>query len=134
MGGAIAGGEAEVRFCHPTACHATERADNMFVHPPLAYVVDVRNDELQRILERVVEIGLRGGWAEFQDSPVQLPRVQLGRRPGGSASTLSIENEDNVDLPKEEHSISDLPPQDTKIDVAKDGGKAGSDKGKPKNS
>ncbi|KAH9483560.1 OPA3-like protein [Psilocybe cubensis] len=36
-----------------------------------------RNDELARILERVVEIGLRGGWVEFKDTPVQLPRVQL---------------------------------------------------------
>jgi len=36
-----------------------------------------RNDELARILERVVEIGLRGGWAEFQGTPLQLPRIQL---------------------------------------------------------
>ncbi|KAF8888265.1 optic atrophy 3 protein-domain-containing protein [Infundibulicybe gibba] len=35
------------------------------------------NDELARILERIVEIGLRGGWAEFQDTPLQLPRIQL---------------------------------------------------------
>ncbi|KAH7918568.1 OPA3-domain-containing protein, partial [Leucogyrophana mollusca] len=36
-----------------------------------------RNDELARILERVVEIGLRGGWAEFEDTPLKVPRVQL---------------------------------------------------------
>lgn len=36
-----------------------------------------RNDELGRILERVVEIGLRGGWAEFEDTPLMLPRIQL---------------------------------------------------------
>ncbi|OBZ75957.1 OPA3-like protein, partial [Grifola frondosa] len=36
-----------------------------------------RNDELARILERVVEIGLRGGWAEFEDTPMPLPRIQL---------------------------------------------------------
>ncbi|KIM49595.1 hypothetical protein M413DRAFT_407766 [Hebeloma cylindrosporum] len=36
-----------------------------------------RNDQLARILERVVEIGLRGGWAEFEGSPVQLPKVNL---------------------------------------------------------
>ena len=35
-----------------------------------------RNDELARILERVVEIGLRGGWAEFQGTPLQIPRIQ----------------------------------------------------------
>ena len=44
-----------------------------------------RNDELTRILERVVEIGLRGGWAEFKDTPLSLPLIQLApprsRRP-----------------------------------------------------
>ncbi|KAF5318078.1 hypothetical protein D9619_012189 [Psilocybe cf. subviscida] len=51
-----------------------------------------RNDELAKILERVVEIGLRGGWAEFEGSPVQLPRVSLvPHRPSTDAtpSTLS---------------------------------------------
>jgi hypothetical protein len=28
-------------------------------------------------LDRVVEIGLRGGWAELQDTPLQIPRIQL---------------------------------------------------------
>ncbi len=37
----------------------------------------VRNDELTRILERVVEIGLRGGGAEFEDTPLPLPLIQL---------------------------------------------------------
>ncbi|KAI0044120.1 OPA3-domain-containing protein [Auriscalpium vulgare] len=36
-----------------------------------------RNVELTRILERVVEIGLRGGWAEMQDTPLQIPRIQF---------------------------------------------------------
>jgi len=36
-----------------------------------------RNDELGRILERVVEIGLRGGWAEFEGTPLMLPRIQF---------------------------------------------------------
>jgi optic atrophy 3 protein len=36
-----------------------------------------RNDELGRILERIVEIGLRGGWAEFEETPLMLPRIQL---------------------------------------------------------
>ncbi|KAG6864212.1 hypothetical protein C0991_011522 [Blastosporella zonata] len=36
-----------------------------------------KNDELSRILQRVVEIGLRGGWAEFEDTPLQIPRIQL---------------------------------------------------------
>jgi optic atrophy 3 protein len=36
-----------------------------------------RTNELARIVERVVEIGLRGGWAEFEDTPLKVPRVQL---------------------------------------------------------
>lgn len=42
-----------------------------------------RNDEITRILTKVVEIGLRGGWAEFEETPLRLPRIQLdvGRRP-----------------------------------------------------
>ncbi|KAL4065102.1 optic atrophy 3 protein-domain-containing protein [Scleroderma citrinum] len=36
-----------------------------------------RNDELARIVARVVEIGLRGGWAEFEDTPLRVPRVDL---------------------------------------------------------
>lgn len=45
-----------------------------------------RNDELTRILERVVEIGLRGGWAEFEDTPLALPRIQLNpSRPSQSS-------------------------------------------------
>lgn len=36
-----------------------------------------RSDDLARIVERVVEIGLRGGWAEFEDTPLRVPRVDL---------------------------------------------------------
>jgi optic atrophy 3 protein len=28
-------------------------------------------------LERIVEIGLRGGWAEFEGTPLTLPRVSV---------------------------------------------------------
>lgn len=33
-----------------------------------------KNEELTRILERVVEIGLRGGWVELEDTPLRIPR------------------------------------------------------------
>ncbi|KAF8638798.1 hypothetical protein AX17_001857 [Amanita inopinata Kibby_2008] len=36
-----------------------------------------RNDELAKILEHVVEIGFRGGWAGFENTPLSLPRIQL---------------------------------------------------------
>jgi hypothetical protein len=36
-----------------------------------------RTNEIARIVERVVEIGLRGGWAEFEDTPLKIPRVEL---------------------------------------------------------
>jgi hypothetical protein len=32
-----------------------------------------RSEELSRILSRIVDIGLRGGWAEFEDTPVPIP-------------------------------------------------------------
>jgi len=42
-----------------------------------------RHEELERILSRVVEIGLRGGWAEIAgEEPVRVP---LGVTGGGSA-------------------------------------------------
>ncbi|PPR06225.1 hypothetical protein CVT24_000616 [Panaeolus cyanescens] len=44
-----------------------------------------RNDELARILERIVEIGLRGGWAQFADTPLQLPRINLAPRSSPAA-------------------------------------------------
>jgi len=47
-----------------------------------------RARELARILDRVVDIGLRGGWAELQDTPLQIPRIQLNiPRPAPSDST-----------------------------------------------
>ncbi|KIJ63414.1 hypothetical protein HYDPIDRAFT_113422, partial [Hydnomerulius pinastri MD-312] len=36
-----------------------------------------RNDDLARIVERMVEIGLRGGWAEFEGTPLKVPRIEL---------------------------------------------------------
>ncbi|KAG7453167.1 OPA3-domain-containing protein [Guyanagaster necrorhizus] len=59
----------------------------------------LRNDELTRILERVVEIGLRGGWAEFEDTPLQFPRISLAPPTASSVSH------------------SPLSPDDTRIDV-----------------
>ncbi|KZT74082.1 OPA3-domain-containing protein [Daedalea quercina L-15889] len=58
-----------------------------------------RNDELARILERVVEIGLRGGWAEFEGTPLQLPRVQLARprRTSSSASESTDPGDPSTD-------------------------------------
>ena len=47
---------------------------------PLCLVVLTRlrrHDELARILQRVVEIGLRGGWAEFEGTPLPIPRIDL---------------------------------------------------------
>ncbi|CDO71919.1 hypothetical protein BN946_scf184940.g66 [Trametes cinnabarina] len=45
----------------------------------------MRHDELARILQRVVEIGLRGGWAEFQDTPLALPRIELVKAASSSS-------------------------------------------------
>ncbi|KAI1791599.1 OPA3-domain-containing protein [Ganoderma leucocontextum] len=54
-----------------------------------------RHDELARILQRVVEIGLRGGWAEFEGTPLPLPRIDITRRPlSPSASDSSNRSQD----------------------------------------
>ncbi|PIL33069.1 hypothetical protein GSI_04518 [Ganoderma sinense ZZ0214-1] len=45
-----------------------------------------RHDELARILQRVVEIGLRGGWAEFEGTPLPLPHIDITQRPPPSSS------------------------------------------------
>ncbi|KAL0947762.1 hypothetical protein HGRIS_013840 [Hohenbuehelia grisea] len=80
----------------------------------------VRNDELARILQRVVEIGLRGGWAEFEDTPIPLPRVQLvppRNRPPSDASnnadSSSPPSPESNDSPTERESYTTTPPQDT---------------------
>ena len=39
-------------------------------------------------MDRVVEIGLRGGLAELQDTPLEIPRIQL-RTPHDKTSTQS---------------------------------------------
>ena len=75
-----------------------------------------RNDELARILERVVEIGLRGGWAEFEGTPLQLPRIQLAPR----SVTSALASQPNAFNDPELHSISDLPPAETEINVEED--------------
>ncbi|OJT02012.1 OPA3-like protein [Trametes pubescens] len=49
----------------------------------------LRHDEIARILHRVVEIGLRGGWAEFEGTPLQLPRVDIARKPPSDSSSTS---------------------------------------------
>ncbi|THH03649.1 hypothetical protein EW145_g6114 [Phellinidium pouzarii] len=36
-----------------------------------------RNDELNRILNRVIDAGLRGGLVEFEDTPLRLPQVRI---------------------------------------------------------
>ncbi|KAJ6593272.1 optic atrophy 3 protein-domain-containing protein [Mycena capillaripes] len=39
--------------------------------------LEERNDELTRLTQRIVEFGLRGGWAEFDGTPLQFPRGHL---------------------------------------------------------
>ncbi|KIJ96053.1 hypothetical protein K443DRAFT_682599 [Laccaria amethystina LaAM-08-1] len=69
-----------------------------------------RNDELSRILERIVEIGLRGGWVELQDTPLQLSRIQIPPH-------LRHPSDKIVEDPKSPTVTSTLPPKDTPIEV-----------------
>ncbi|KAG6872711.1 hypothetical protein C0993_001976 [Termitomyces sp. T159_Od127] len=60
-----------------------------------------RNDELSRILQRIVEIGLRGGWAEFEGTPLQIPRIQLNPTPADKSSRHTpVDSPDTTDTPK----------------------------------
>ncbi|KAI5118286.1 hypothetical protein M0805_003241 [Coniferiporia weirii] len=36
-----------------------------------------RNDELNKVLGRMIDVGLRGGWAELEDTPLRLPQVRI---------------------------------------------------------
>ncbi|KAI6128027.1 hypothetical protein EV401DRAFT_1932466 [Pisolithus croceorrhizus] len=61
-----------------------------------------RNDELQRIVERVVEIGLRGGWVEFEDTPLRIPKADLtpqtSRLKSSGSSTVESEPTSSSDV------------------------------------
>ncbi|KAI0317383.1 optic atrophy 3 protein-domain-containing protein [Amylostereum chailletii] len=46
-----------------------------------------RNEELTRILERVVDIGIRGGWMDAQDTPLQVPRIHTPSPTAASSSS-----------------------------------------------
>ncbi|RPD55701.1 OPA3-domain-containing protein [Lentinus tigrinus ALCF2SS1-7] len=60
----------------------TRRLDTMArEHEERMTEESMRHDELARILQRVVEIGLRGGWAEFEGTPVPLPFIDLTKKP-----------------------------------------------------
>ncbi|KAI0355155.1 OPA3-domain-containing protein [Trametes cingulata] len=59
----------------------------------------MRHDELARILQRVVEIGLRGGWAEFEGTPLPIPRVDLVKKPPSSGSQASNDTHDTSSSP-----------------------------------
>lgn len=37
----------------------------------------LRNDELNNILNRLVNVGIRGGWAELNDTPLVVPQVRV---------------------------------------------------------
>ncbi|KAJ2991845.1 hypothetical protein NUW54_g8083 [Trametes sanguinea] len=65
------------------------------------------HDELARILQRVVEIGLRGGWAEFRDTPLPLPRVELVKT---SSSSPSQNSEQDSSSASKDESGSDARP------------------------
>ncbi|KAH8101981.1 OPA3-domain-containing protein [Phellopilus nigrolimitatus] len=36
-----------------------------------------RNDDLNRVLSRIIDVGLQGGWAELEDTPLRLPKVNV---------------------------------------------------------
>ena len=67
--------------------------------------METRNEKLARILEQVVEIGLRAGWGEFQDTPLQLPKIQLSPHLRSSSSS-SISPDQNPPLESSQMDVS----------------------------
>ena len=79
----------------------------------------IRNEKLSRVLEQVVEIGLRGGWGELQDTPLRIPRIQLPTHLGSSSSISTIQNPPQEPNP----SSPSLPPlKSSQMDVSTSGG------------
>ncbi|KAG9020599.1 hypothetical protein FS842_007184 [Serendipita sp. 407] len=48
-----------------------------------------RTNELSNILLRVIDLGLRGNWAEFEKNPIQLPPMDLEKLKPISSSTAT---------------------------------------------
>ena len=81
-----------------------------------------RNDKLARLLEQVVEIGLRGCWGEFQDTPLQMPRIQLPPHLSSSSSSISPVQNPPLEPEHADPSSSSLPPlKDSQTDVSTGG-------------
>ncbi|KAH9857468.1 OPA3-domain-containing protein [Lenzites betulinus] len=66
----------------------------------------LRHDEIARILQRVVEIGLRGGWAEFEGTPLPLPRIDLVKKPPTSSDLHGSSSDTSTDTPPSDSSTS----------------------------
>lgn len=48
-----------------------------------------RNDELNRVLNRIVDVGLRGGWAQLEETPLRIPKVGVVSPPSEEDSSRS---------------------------------------------
>ncbi|KAK7437152.1 hypothetical protein VKT23_018779 [Stygiomarasmius scandens] len=76
-----------------------------------------RTTELSRILERVVEIGLHGGWAELEQTPLRLPRIDLSSSLNSSESSHSLSNDDDNSSSTDDSRIDvDTPGSESKDD------------------
>jgi optic atrophy 3 protein len=62
--------------------------DNLLFSIRSDVLTSLRTQELIRILENVVEIGMRNGMAELQDTPLSVPRIQINHRREQSSSPL----------------------------------------------
>jgi len=57
-----------------------------------------RNDELNRVLNRIVDVGLRSGWSEFEETPIRIPKVEIRSQPSrdDSVSSNAVDNSADV--------------------------------------
>jgi hypothetical protein len=76
----ISGLQGQLNNWEQRFVEATERCVVVVFLPYLYLSLCHSQEELTRVLDRVVEIGLRGRWIEFQDTPLRIPRLELSGR------------------------------------------------------
>lgn len=75
-----------------------------FLELRCSQLTEDRNEEITRVLLKVVDIGIRGGWAEFEDHPIQLPVPKVGQLKG----VLDPRKEDASESQARLHNLASL--------------------------
>jgi optic atrophy 3 protein len=57
-----------------------------------------------------VEIGLRGGWAEFEETPLRIPRISLSRSPPAVDQDIPEDQRHSIAKPDDSDDSTDTKP------------------------